>query len=101
MVTKHHVLSLVEGGYCPLREAADRLALSYRQAQRWYQRYRHTCGSLVDFARTHPRGGVWNKTPDAARRMIVAYKQKWPSMSSPHIADELAAEHDLSMDYLN
>lgn len=97
LLNKHQVLSLVEGGLCSLKEASERLGLSYRQTRRWYGRYRETCGSLIDFGRTRSRGGGWNKTSNEVVKRIVSLKQKYPRMNNPHIADTLFAEHQNSL----
>lgn len=91
IVAKHAVFQLVEGGTCTLIDAARQLRLSYRQTLRWWQRYRHAAGSLVNFA-VLKRGGGWNKATDAMVQSVLEIARQHPTVSVSHLRDLVAEE---------
>lgn len=95
-VEKHRVMGLIEGGDCTIGEAAGYLGISYRQAKRYWKRYREACGSLVEFVPA-PRGPAWNRLSTKTEDEIAKLKVDNTLLSNAHIADLIAERLDVSV----
>jgi transposase InsO family protein len=88
---RNMVFTLATENVLTLKEAANLLGLSYRQAQRIYENFLESGRSIesLKFKRSHP---AWNKLAPLVYKKVVEFKEIYPNMSNYHLADILADE---------
>lgn len=97
------VLSRVKGGELKLREAAERLDVSYRQAKRLYQRYKQGGTAALQHGAAGRRLNR-AKPAELRERVLALVRERYgggePDGFGPTLAAEhLAAEHGLAVDH--
>jgi transposase len=89
----------VESGAWTLREAAERMELSYRQAKRLRKRYRkHGAAAMVD--RSAGRGSNRAKPKKVRAKVVRLIRQKYSGEVGRRFGPTLAAEHVASEDQI-
>ena len=91
------VLTLVETNKITLKEASDRMDLSYRQSLRVYQRYcAHGDEGLVHRSRGKPSNRAYS--PKFRKKVIKGYEDRYDGFG-PTLAAEKLAERNLCVDH--
>lgn len=87
-LSRYQLLGLVEAGRITLKEASERMGLSYRQARRWKKRYLEAgAGGLVhgNRGRPSPRG----LSPGLRARILELSDSRYRKFNDTHFTEKL------------
>lgn len=91
------ILSRVESGQITLTQAAEQLALSYRQCKRLWQRFKaHGAAGLVHRLRGRP--GNRRGDPALRRQVVGLYRERYDDFGLTLACEYLRREHGLAVD---